>query len=249
MILSADERFTDDDFANDDTPLPHIEPIFWGSSDILIHDFARTMKLIDFAAVMVHASANGTMLDAAEQLDLQVMFDALSRLDEHSEYQIRSSYGYFPVIGEKEGFVILDPDDFHSELLALPGSKLTQKGQDAAKRLSPDGDIIAVGAVSFGPVVKILEQLTENKPAKKLSSLLITALENVTTKRLAAELRRGLGIERGDYVSCDSIIADQALIKTIFEFMSFEERLGIEYAAEPTNSIISAHSGLFFHHF
>jgi hypothetical protein len=225
MILSSNDNDLQGQEPSDN--LLHLEPIFWGTSDLLVWNPRELIATIDKND---HLRTAGTehVLDP------------------------RGIYGYFPVIVENGGLVVLDPSDFHSELLILKAASGGKNDAALFKRLHPDGDVIAFGAVTIGCGGENYLDTTADVAVgnggvlHRTGNVLVNLLEN----KITAEIRKGLGLtdKYGKLFLVDKALDTTMILPALFEMMSFEERLGISF--DTNGKIIPEYSSvtIFIHH-
>ncbi|HEX2956155.1 MAG TPA: hypothetical protein VHO70_04970 [Chitinispirillaceae bacterium] len=96
----------------------HIEPPFWGTSNVLTWSTDTIFQSIKKQDLFKGEWAPGLGNDTIA--DLEILFTQLKdEVVESDLLQGYGMYGFFPVITEDEQLIIIDPADFHTELMAL----------------------------------------------------------------------------------------------------------------------------------
>jgi len=220
MIAPIDDT---NDYQTDDEALvkPHIEPIFWGTSEILIWEGPKLLETLSKRIANTVGASEGAITEET--------VNRVAALLPEGILEPRGIYGYFPVIVERGALVLLDPSDFHSEMTIL---SFDDALRHYAESCHPDGDIIALSAVTTGidrtELVRIVGDAshgTDIKVVEFIASLVLSLLN----ERCAMEIRRGMGILEysGILTDAGSTPSLQQSLPALFEMMSIEERLGM----------------------
>lgn len=241
--------------------LPHLEPLFWGTGDLLVWDVPKILQSIDrerlFKTVWTRDTLNKGDSDRFCSDGLRPAFNELVDFAAGGDlFDPRGLYGFFPVIGDGAALVVLDPSDFHSELftLAFDRSALTS-GHELSDYFRLDGDVVAIGAVTLGSRIEkvIAGYLDAGDPDKQgyfLQGMALSLLE-LTGNKTVIEIRRSLGIS-DTFGNALSMINAQSLnpaLGALMEFAALEERLGISMS-EDKRAILPRFSDVFcfIHH-
>jgi hypothetical protein len=183
-----------------------IEPIFWGTSELLQWDAATLLTALE---------QRGAITSEMRELLLENVFFP------------QGIYGYFPIITEHGSMVLLDPSDFQTELAVVACNEGYRR---VAESCHPDGDIIAIGAVTTG----INPLLIKSKPGNgnidvQLVNSVSSSLLKLLLSRCSIEIRRGMELPdtAGTVFDSRQIFSSSSMIKSLFEIMSLEERIGI----------------------
>jgi 5-methyltetrahydrofolate--homocysteine methyltransferase len=238
----------------------HLEPPFWGTSNVLSWSAENVFQSIkkselfknEWASVSVN---NDSSSDNA--IDTETLFTQLQQEIIESELiQSFGIYGFFPVITDNEQLIILDPSDFHTEMMALHFPRSDKlNGRSICEFFRPSGDSVALQAGTIGMNIQVrwqsyLQNMQTSQKGRYLRAL-AQHCTNIITEKLSTEIRRSLGLERGTGVVYN--LAGPAMPppdsrRNIFELLSLEERLGIELTDK--FEIIPRHSsvGIFVHH-
>jgi 5-methyltetrahydrofolate--homocysteine methyltransferase len=248
---------------SDNAPLesiPHIEPPFWGTSEILVWDSSGLLDKINKDRLFKAGWGGGNLKENeyahAREMQFEVAFEFLrEEILKADLLDARGFYGYFPVITLGEDVVILDPDNFHSELAGFRFPRMPKsKGRSLADYFSAEGDLIAIQVVTIGSGLsdRSREYFEEDKYSY---GYYLNALGNMLVEELAekvtVEIRRGLGLEPNTgrrysfgYPGLPGLEEQEK----IFEFMAIEDRLGVHltsgYQMVPEHSTL----GIFVHH-
>lgn len=222
---------------------PAIDPVFWGTGDLLTWDVANLLHSIDKKHLFRKIWALDTLSDkeyGRMVADVfEPAFDELSRLIIENELIVpRAFYGFFPVISDAASIVALDPSDFHSEIFSIMCPKVRMLGgRSLADFYRPEGDVLAISAVTVGASVDHHLHRLENDAAAMKKALFLrgiaTLIVEMLDRRLINEVRRGLGIDTatGKAFPIESGIVDLDCVANIFAMLGFEDRLGIEASA------------------
>jgi len=239
---------------------PHIEPPFWGTSEVLIWDAEALLNKLNterlFKAWWGGGKLNDTEYAHARETQFEVAFAQLKEeILTKGLIDARGFYGYFPVITIEEKMIIINPDDFHSELAVFHFPRMPKSKRSIADFLCADGDLLGVQIVTIG--AKLGQRCREYfKNEDKYSyGFFLNALGNMIVEELAekvtVEMRRGLGLENASgkrysfgYPALPTLEAQ----KQLFDIMVVEDRLGITltegFQMEPEHSTL----GIFVHH-
>jgi 5-methyltetrahydrofolate--homocysteine methyltransferase len=245
-------------------PLEHAEliaPPFWGTSEVLLWSPENLLNSIETERLF-KAEWGGGKLDPSVYLETKVReFDPTFELlkKEILEKQLidaRGFYGFFPVITEKECLIVLDPDDFSSELLSFSFPRMPRKNnRSIIDYFRPEGDLIGVQVVSIGRNLGDRCRALFQKEDKYSQGFLLNGIGNYIVEniadRMTLEIRKilDLGSQVGRRYSFGfpglPSLEDQ---KKLFEMMGAEERLGIKltdgFQMDPEHSTL----GIFVQH-
>jgi 5-methyltetrahydrofolate--homocysteine methyltransferase len=206
----------------------------WGGGNLSGEDFAK--------------SADQEFLPAFERLKNKIMIDAL--------IEAKGLYGFFPVYSKDDTLFLLDPGDFHTELVSFQFPRMVKKhNRSLADFFRPEGDIIGLQIVTLGKGVGERSRRYISEESNYTFGFYLNGIGNYLTERLAdlvtAEIRRGLFIGRDQgkrysfgYPGLPGV-EDQA---KLFEIMGVEDRMGITltpgFQMEPEHSTMA----VFIHH-
>lgn len=236
----------------------HLEPPFWGTSNLLSWSVENVFQSIKKSELFKNEWAllkQNSAPDAAFDLDAllsQFQQDAIGS----DLIQGSGIYGFFPVITDNQQLIILDPSDFHTELMTLHFPRSNKlNGRSLSDFFRPSGDSVALLAGTLGNNIQSRWQSYLKNSQTSENARYLKALAEHCTKiiaeKLVTEIRRSLGLERNYGVVYD--ITGPAMPapdcrKNIFELLSLEERLGIELTDQ--FEIVPQHStaGIFVHH-
>jgi hypothetical protein len=263
MILPQDQLPDDVDGVADRAPLefpPAIDPVFWGTGDLLVWEADHLLKLIDkdklCSRVRSLVTAAGMPFEKMDPERLKTECTALCKeLSSCNLVLPRGYYGFFPVITEHDSIVLLDPSDYHSELLSivcLPVKKLA--GRSLADFYRPEGDVLAISAVTLGPDIDRHLATNSSDPALAGQTAflreIVREVLQILVNKISIEVRRGLGIEgtTGAAFELFDGLVDNSCIRTLFELCGFEERLCIESAGAQTYAPSMSSVQVFAHH-
>jgi 5-methyltetrahydrofolate--homocysteine methyltransferase len=256
------EKKSDNSDSGDDQleSLPHIEPPFWGTSEILVWDSASLLDKINKEKLFKAAWGGGKLKDNeyahVRETQFEVAFESLrEEILKADLLDARGFYGYFPVITDDEDVIIIDPADFHSELAGFRFPRMPKsKGRSIADYFSAEGDLIGIQIVTIGSGIS--ERSREYFRQDKYSlGFFLNALGNILVEDLAekvtVEIRRGLGLEPNTgrrYSFGYPGLPDLEEQKKIFEFMAIDDRLGVHLTSG--FQMVPEHStlGIFVHH-
>ena len=231
-----------------------VEPLFWGTGEILIWQIPQLFT--DSDRRVLYKEFSGAQQTPSPEFDvfncnLDLLFQ---EMEKNNSTDIRGFYSFFPVLPEKEAVVILDPSDFHTELLTVPFSAgYMINSRPVTEYFRPDGDLIAFSAFSTIPVYGKIEE-SESSASVDLS-LLQLAVQKKTTgiieKKITGEIRRALGIDNPVGISCEFDLTDTRLIiayNDIFELLNIEDRLGTISHLAVSHQNYPAKVRFFIHH-
>ncbi len=212
---------------------PLVEPLFWGTGDLLVWDPADIADNIDreylFRTVWAKECCSAEQYQTLRTARFLPLFEELSTLiEEKGLIRSRGFYGYFPVIADCSELVLLDPSDFHTELLSITFAPLTElHGRSITELFRPEGDVIACFAVTLGSELAAYRASGTGleKQSYYFRGIASTLLETLE-KKIVKEIRRGLGIskETGKYFSFPAAGRE---LHRLFEILSIEERLNV----------------------
>ncbi|MBN1576600.1 MAG: hypothetical protein JW913_08615 [Chitinispirillaceae bacterium] len=218
---------------------PHIEPLFWGTGDLLVWEAEKLLQAIDRESLFRTVWAGKNMNDEEyarvrneilapryeEMCGLIIMKNLLDP---------RGFYGFFPVITDSEAVILLDPVDFHTELLELTFSQPGAfEGHLFSDFFRPDGDVIGISAVTAGKrMEKVIEEQMMGYDSGNKGYLLQGIASTITVllvAKTAIEMRRSLGIpdSTGRAFSLITETSCNPGLKELIEITAIEERLGI----------------------
>jgi 5-methyltetrahydrofolate--homocysteine methyltransferase len=218
---------------------PHIEPPFWGTGDILKWPNDAILRSVDKERLFKAQWGGGKLgnevyLDAKEK----EFFPAFERLTKEildlELIDARGLYGFFPVFTYENKLIVLDPNDFSTELASFDFPRATRHHcRSIADYFNPEGDLIAIQVVTIGKLLGNRCREFFQKEDKYSMGYMLNGLGNYIVESLAdrvtSEIQRGIGLNTGKRYSFGypglPPIEEQ---KKIFEIMSIEERLGIE---------------------
>lgn len=237
--------------------LPHAEPLFWGTGEILMWESGRLLESLDREYLYRSVWARDSLEDDEYAGAVTEVFDPAfleikTLICGEALLSPRGFYGYFPVITEENAIVVLDPSTFHTELLTMEISKpAARSGHGIAAYLKPEGDVLGVGAVTLGGALdRFLKEYTlsgsQNPRARFLEGAAAALLQLLTGKMLA-EVRRGIGIRdsTGTAVSVgECVLTPPDAITRLLEILAAEERL--DMFLDVNKRITPEYSGLHF---
>jgi 5-methyltetrahydrofolate--homocysteine methyltransferase len=250
----------------ENTPLPleHAEliaPPFWGTSEVLVWSTENLLNTIDTERLF-KAEWGGGRLDpstylATKEKEFDPAFQMLKKeILEQELIDARGFYGFFPVFTEKEQLIVLDPDDFSSELISFSFPRMPKKNnRSLIDYFRPEGDLVGVQLVSIGKKLGDRCRALFQKEDKYSRGFLLNGIGNYIVESIAdkmtLEIRKvlGLGSKVGRRYSFGfpglPSLEDQ---KKLFEMIGAEERLGITltegFQMDPEHSTL----GIFVQH-
>jgi 5-methyltetrahydrofolate--homocysteine methyltransferase len=238
----------------------HLEPPFWGTSNILswsnemLFQSIKKDKLFgnEWSDLMLgpEAFVNGNV-------DRDMMFSQLQKEVIDSElFDAAGYYGFFPVITDDELLIVLDPSDFSTELITLQFPRIKESdNRSICDYFRPSGDLIGFHSESIGfkAEKKYREYLNTIETSTKGYYLCALAkhCNHIVAEKISNEIRRCLGLERANgrrYNFGDPEMPSLELGKPLFELLSLEERLGIEITDQFELSPAQSGVGIFIHH-
>lgn len=253
--------FVENPLDNNRQPLEYgdyFEPPFWGTSNVLQWTsdavFGAIKKELLFKSEWSNVCSERS---GCAKPDLDDIYDRIKdKASECDLFQASGLYGFFPVITEDNMVVILDPSDFHTEIMSLRFPELKHASvASISDFFRPTGDIITLQMSTLGPDIDKLFQSPGNEEDNSILSAYIPELAShcseIIAGKVTTEVRRCFGLERGAgrrYDFGNSGTPEPQLIPQLFELLSAEERLGVELTAlfeiKPEYSLMS----IFVHH-
>ncbi len=117
-------------------------------------------------------SAVGSVTPFDSKPDLEDIFSSIrTRAEEIDLFHASGLYGFFPVITEYNEVIILDPSDFHTELISLRFPELKDvRVKSISEYFKPAGDIITLQINTLGPDIDKIFQLPGNKTGNSILS-------------------------------------------------------------------------------
>ena len=249
--------------ARDLEPIEHpqlLEPPFWGTGEMLVWDSQLILDSIDksdlFKRYWKGAKLGKEEYDRAvsEEFDPSWM-RIREKILSGNLLDARGYYGYYPVISDGEHLIVLDPNDFHSELADFTFPRDGRKdGRSLAEYFRPEGDLLAIQVVTLGPAIDQESGELFKSEGKYSEGFYLNSLADLLTEDLAnrvtREIRRGLGIDDTGrrfsfgYPGMPGLEEQKKLIEVI----AAEDRLGISLT--PGHQMVPEHStiGIFVHH-
>lgn len=230
-------------FENSALPLEYgapVEPPFWGTSEILLWSSEKLVDTIDKDRLF-KAEWGGGKLDELDfkktkKSTFEPLFEELKKEIIEKEFiDARGFYGFFPVITEKGHLIILDPDDFSSELVSFTFPQMPKcQNRSLTDYLRPEGDIIGVQVVTIGNKLGDRCRTLFQKEDKYSKGYLLNGIGNYLVEncadKITNEIRRALvlGSKTGrrysfGYPGLPSL-EDQ---KLLFDMICAEDRLAI----------------------
>lgn len=221
---------------------PHVEPPFWGTSDILKWPTDAILRSIDKERLF-KAQWGGGKLDnkaylEAKEKEFSPTFERLTReIIDSNLIEARGFYGFFPVFTYNNTLVVVDPDDFSTELVSFDFPRSAKNNcRSIADYFNPEGDLISLQVVTIGKLLGDKCRDFFQKEDKYSMGYMLNGLGNYLVENLAdritSEIKRGIGLDTGRRYSFGypglPPLEEQ---KKLFEIMSIEERLGIELTA------------------
>lgn len=238
----------------------YLEPPFYGTGEVLLWDTESLFESMDveqlFKAWWGGGKLESTAYQSAKMEEFEPVLKRLKKEIADSELiDARGFYGFFPVIPDEENIILLDPSDFHTELAAFNFPRGKQTGRSVADYIRPEGDIVAVQALTIGKKLgdrcrALMQNEDRYSDGFYLNGLGNYAVE-IVAEKISAEIRKGLGIPRISgrrysfgYPGMPGLEQQKRLI----ELLGVEERLGIVltegFQMDPEHSTI----GIFVHH-
>jgi 5-methyltetrahydrofolate--homocysteine methyltransferase len=237
------------------------EPPFYGTGAVLRWDTLPLLEKIVpsrlFKAWWGGGRLGEQVYAEAEKKDFKPAFEKLRDLIAGSSLLDPAAlYGFFPVITDAERVILLDPNDFHTEMAAFTFPRMPRSGnRSLADYLRPEGDFLALQAVTIGPgLSKRVGELFGEENRYSMGYFLNglgSYLTEELAERVTGEILRLLGLPPGrgrrysfGYPGMPPL-DDQ---KKLFEIMAIEERLGItlteRFQMVPEHSTV----GIFIRH-
>jgi 5-methyltetrahydrofolate--homocysteine methyltransferase len=239
----------------------HIEPPFWGTSDMLTWESPVLVSSIRKERLFKAEWGGGKLAEESYAETCKMEFEPLfAKLTEEITAKdlvdARGFYGLFPVITENENLIVLDPDNYSTELLSLTFPRVPKKhNRSIADYFLPEGDLLGIQVVTIGASLGNRCREYFQKENKYSLGYMLNGIGNYLVENLADrvtnEIRRSLGLENTigrrysfGYPGLPSLL-DQ---KKLFELSGAAERLGLILTdglqMDPEHSTF----GIFVHH-
>ena len=135
---------------------PHLEPPFWGTGGMLVWNPSNLLDTLDTERLFKAEWRGGKLAQnkytEAVKNQFQPAFNSIKKEILNSGLlEPRGFYGFFPVITEDRKVILLDPGNFHTELVAFDFPRMPRKKcRSIADYFSPDGDLIGLQVVTLG---------------------------------------------------------------------------------------------------
>ncbi len=216
------------------------EPPFYGTGTVLRWDPLTLLDKIDTSRLFKAWWGGGRLSDAAYAEAVAKDFaPALEKLRAlitgSSLLDPAGLYGFFPVIADNSRVILLDPDDFHTELASFDFPRMPKSGnRSLADYLRPEGDLLAIQVVTTGPALGARVGELFNGENSYSMGYFLNGIGSCLTEMLAdlvtIEIVRGLGLPPGSgrrYSFGYPGMPELEEQKKLFEIMGVEERLGV----------------------
>ncbi|MBN1983873.1 MAG: hypothetical protein JW795_20235 [Chitinivibrionales bacterium] len=213
-------------------------PPFYGTGEILTWQAESLLSLIGTKGFIRELAS----FSLEEQFDAAAVYAQVKeQIIANSCMDCRGYYGFFPVISEKKQIVILNPDDFRSELGVLDFQGVSDRQFCAlCDRVRSGGDTLGmlVGACGQG-LTDMVQRLFPDKKefiTSRCVEQIGSAAAGLIAKRLTEEIRRCLMAKNsvGTSVSLDDgrVAASERssmahLQATCLALLCAEDRLGV----------------------
>lgn len=238
-----------------------LEPPFYGTGQVLIWEADMLLDSMDRDALYKGYWRGGVLKGEKYSQAREDEFEpAFRRVREevlsHELIDARGYYSFFPVITEDTRLILLDPGDYHTELMSFTFPRMERRGgRSLCDWIRPEGDILSVQVVSIG--WKLSERVSTlfDREDKYSLGFYLNGLGSFLTEDIAdrttREVRRALALDpdRGcrygfGYPGLPGL-EDQV---PLLEYIGAEERLGITltsaYQMVPEHSTLT----IFVHH-
>jgi 5-methyltetrahydrofolate--homocysteine methyltransferase len=245
-------------------PVAHGEvlvPPFYGTGDMLTWKAEALLDSIDRERLYKGYWRGGNLSEEEYQrtvmTDFEPAFDACRKICAAGAIDPRGFYGFFPVYASETRLFLVDPSDFHTELISFDFPRMTHKhGRSIAEYFRPEADVIAAQAVTIGGGLSERSREFFQSEDRYAMGFYLNGLGNYLTETLAEkvtrEIRRALYIDRDQgrrysfgYPGMPGLEEQSKL----FELMCVEDRLGVSltpgYQMEPEHSTLAlfVHNG------
>ncbi|MBN1760483.1 MAG: hypothetical protein JW863_19295 [Chitinispirillaceae bacterium] len=231
-----------------------IEPMFWGTGEMLLWEFEQLLPEIDRSA-MFSELASGETGGPIQRDEFEAIADDVSRMLAEDAVQDgpRGFYSFFPVFPEKASLVVLDPSDFHSELLTLSFSDhRSVDGHPLIDFFRPDGDVIAFSTFATGTLTSSTRFSADGKSAvAAIYTAFNRHIRALIEERINGEIRRAMGIETGigrSFSFPPAATVTKRVLARLAELLSIEERLDIVSDKDIIHEEYPAIVRFFVHH-
>lgn len=242
---------------NPDEPLafPYLlEPMFWGTGEMLLWETGKLLESLDRERMYTDGCSTVFQSDTISKKEFEAIVDDIFATVGGSEREgPRGFYSFFPVLPEGTAISILDPSDFHTELLRLHFSaEKTVSGRPVAAYFRPDGDVISIATFTVGgELTDMFKEVQKASSVASVCAIIESSLYRELETRINGEMRRALGIDDaiGRSFSFQEDDTPRGCIpRDLNEILSIEERLGIVSEFECTHEKYPASVRFFIHH-
>ncbi|MBN2188394.1 MAG: homocysteine S-methyltransferase family protein [Chitinispirillaceae bacterium] len=238
-----------------------VHPPFYGTGAVLRWEREKLLDKIDSERLFKAWWGGGKLgskeyEEAAKKEFAPVLKKLRAEIEGSSLLDPAGLYGFFPVITDNEQVILLDPSDFHTELGSFLFPRMPKKNnRSIADYLRPEGDLIAVQAVTAGGEISGRVRDYFSKDDRYSLGFFLNGIGGYLTESLAdlvtTEITRGLGLpqDTGRRYSFGypgmPHVEEQA---KLFEIMAITERLGIKLTER--FQMVPEHStlGIYIHH-
>jgi len=229
-----------------------ITPPFYGTGEILTWQADVLADAVDKKKLLDQYWHTGKKSPAG---DREAMFSSLiQEIQRDSLIDARGYYGFYPVITDDELLILLNPNDYHTEVAAFQFPKLKEKeNRSYADFFRPEGDILPIQVCTLGRQLtdKCTLYAQENDIRDQFLSKLGTYLLDSITEKLYIEIQRGLGLPKKQGLRChfgDSGMPGADKSREIIKLLCADDRLSItlndNFQLQPEHSSLA----LFIHH-
>ena len=242
---------------NADEPLafPYsLEPMFWGTGEMLLWETGKMLEALDRELMYADAGGTGSDSAAVSRQEFEAIVDDIFTMIGGSEREgPRGFYSFFPVLPEGKAISILDPSDFHTELLQLHfAPEKTVNGRPVAAYFRPDGDVLGIASFTIGgELTDTFKEVRNTSSVAPVCAIIERYLYRELETRINGEIRRALGISTATGRSFAFHMTDMpygSIPRELNEILSIEERLGIVSDVACTHKDYPAAVRFFIHH-
>ncbi len=231
-----------------------IEPMFWGTGEMLVWEFEKILPEIDREKLLATVSSYPDSEESVPKEEIEAIISDEFRMIADSSVQEgpRGYYSFFPVLPEGNSVVILDPSDFHSELVVLSFHESdTIAGWPIAAYLRADGDVMAFSTFATGlDSTRMFSESGRNNTVTTVYNSINRHIQELIETRINSEIRRAMGIDTlvGKSFSFGRTSCADGSLTALTELLCCEERLGVSVSDGRKTTESGAALRYFLHH-
>jgi cobalamin-dependent methionine synthase I len=239
-----------------------VSPLFYGTGDMLTWDPRALLNAVDrtwlYRNYWCRRALGDIEFERQVLTDFEPAFEALKgTILEYSLLDARGYYGIWPACGKEETLCLLDPSDFATEIGQFTFPRVgTNSGRSIADWLRPEGDVIALQAVTIGPELARQRREYLDKGDKHGLGTYLDGLGRLLAELLAdrvtGEVRRAMHVadctQGTRYTFGNPGLPGLEEQRALLDLICAEDRLGLSLTQ--ASQIVPEYSavGVFVHH-